>query len=88
MTPQQIAAAKAYDGGEHAYIAAEPNWRRDVHLCGDTLFQFVMAELSASEDCDSDAVALRRMRTARTQIHQVIAALEDRVTSTQPQQKA
>jgi len=76
MTPQQIAAANAYDGGEHSHIVTEANWRRDVHLCGDTLFQFLMAELSAPEGCDSDETALRRLRTAANQINQVIAAIQ------------
>lgn len=88
MTPQQIAAANAYDGGEHSYIVTELNWRRDVHLCGDTLFQFLMAELSTPEGCDSDETALRRLRTAASQINQVIAAIEAGTDQPAPQQKA
>jgi len=81
MTPQQIAAAHVYDDGEHAHIIHDPNWRLSLPGYGDTLFQFVMLELSASEDCDSDDVALQRMRHARSQIDDVIAALEARITA-------
>lgn len=47
----------------------------DVPGCGDTLFQFLMVELSTKEDCDSASEAVKRLDTAINDLLKVRGAL-------------
>ena len=48
----------------------------DLDQCGDTLFAFLMLELSDAEDCDSSEEAIRRVESARRQLDDAIETLE------------
>lgn len=70
--PYQRAAMANYEGGEFAQITSE----FDVSHCGDSLFRFVMSELSDEEDCGSKDEAVRRINTAIRSLQTVLAGLE------------
>lgn len=73
----QKAIARSYDGGEYAHFAAEGKVSYDdLDQCGDTLFVFLMLELSDTEDCDSTEEAIRRIESGKRQLAAAIDALE------------
>ncbi len=72
----QKTVARAYGGGDYAHFADAgeiTNSERDS--CGDTLFAFLMIELSDREDCDSLEEAIRRVRSARDQLDETLNVL-------------
>jgi hypothetical protein len=71
LNDAQRVAVRAYDGGEHCRCES-PEDAEDV---GDTLFSFIIRELSEREDCDSFDEAVRRLEVARQQLDEVIEAL-------------
>ena len=82
-SPLQRAAASAYDphGTLPDFAAREyASYQefRDVvrEEAGDTLFAFLMIELSDAEDCEGPDDALRRVRSAVDQLEDVADALE------------
>lgn len=68
MNQFQLAAIAAYPDGE---LLAQP----PLGL-GDTLFTFVVTELSDKEDCLTLDDAIRRMETAVSDLNRVLEALE------------
>jgi hypothetical protein len=75
LTLQQYVLARAYNGGEFAWILESTDWRGDLRTLGDTLFVFLMLEFSKREDCTDNATALQRVRTAIQQLQTVREAL-------------
>jgi hypothetical protein len=76
-SPWSKAAARAYCGGDFQHFAQYDEIApEDLAACGDTLFRFLMIELSRQEGCDSRDEAIRRCESACRDIEQVIAALE------------
>lgn len=71
FNPYQRVVADTYGGGDYAHLTKLSECR-DV---GDTLFTFLMIELSTKEGTDSPDEALRRMTTARLQLQDVERAL-------------
>lgn len=73
----QDAAAEAYAGGDFAHFvgASDATLARDLPNCGDSLFAFVMRDLSDREECDTLEVALRRMDSAIGALEEVTYAL-------------
>jgi len=67
MNQYQAQAACSYADGEYQGIDPE-------HI-GDTLFTFVMRELSEKEDCDCIEAAISRMEMAAHEIEQVLNGL-------------
>lgn len=61
----QRAIADNYEGGEFAHVTSADE---DV---GDTLFTFLLRELSTSEGTDTPAEALRRVTLARLQLQEM-----------------
>jgi len=47
----------------------------DVDVCGDGLLQFLLAEFSEQEDCESIEQALRRIKVAQAQLLNVHVGL-------------
>lgn len=76
INAQQAKAARAYQGGEFAYIIERPNWHGELAAIGDSLFTFLMMELSSDEDCTGDADALRRIKAAMQDLASVHDAFE------------
>lgn len=73
----QKAVAHTYGGGDYSYLIEQAEVsREDLADCGDTLFVFLMVELSDQEDCDYQEEAVRRVARARDQINSAIAVLE------------
>lgn len=70
------AAARTYGGGDYAYLADQDEVTDDDIEVGDSLFRFVMLELSTEEDCDSLDTAIRRMTTGVRDLIDVRSALE------------
>lgn len=78
----QAAAAKSYALGDYAYLI-DPDHTVDLAVAiaanqfGDTLFNFLMIELSADEDCEDLDTAKRRVDSAIADLQAVRAALDD-----------
>ena len=66
---QNICAA-SYAGSDFHHVAD----LEDARACGDTLFTFLMIELSTAEGCDNRDEALRRLNMAIASIEEVIEA--------------
>lgn len=75
MNAWQRAVCKTYGGGDFSHFVDDPDWRRNIRDCGDTLFAFLMIELADKEDCDDAETALQRLRSARDDIDTAIAAV-------------
>lgn len=76
----QKLAALSYGDGDYAYIAREPAtpdevWAK-INEVGDTLFLFVMKELSSAEGVDCVETAVNRLETAINDLRTVIDRLE------------
>lgn len=79
LTKAQIIVAKEYGGGDYGHLA-DMSWERaknQLSDCGDTLFEFLMKELAASEGCDSLEEAARRIEVAADEIGE----MADKVTA-------
>lgn len=80
LNAYQQAAAKVYGGGDFAHFADITSTQAldgiELRECGDTLFKFVMIELSTGEDCDSLDTAKQRIATAISELEDVARALE------------
>ncbi|PJG47228.1 hypothetical protein CAF53_02460 [Sphingobium sp. LB126] len=71
LNPFQRACAAVFSGGDFSHVETIQQ-ARDMH---DTLFTFLMIELSTSEDCNSRDEAIRRLEAAVADIEQVIEAV-------------
>lgn len=63
--------ARFYEGGEFLHVESN----QDVVDCGDSLFRFLVDELSPKEDCHDAEEAIRRLQTAVSQLRD----LEERI---------
>lgn len=72
----QIEVAKSYAEGDFSEIITSPDWRHYLARCGDTLFSFLMIELSPGEDCENLETALARLQRAADDIETVFDHLE------------
>lgn len=78
----QAAAAQAYGHGDYAYLS-DPNYAVDLAVAiatnefGDTLFNFVMIELSTIEDCADLETAKTRINHAIRDLQNVRVALDE-----------
>ncbi len=73
LNPFQRACAQHYADGDFAHIETLDQAREQR----DTLFTFLMIELSSSEDCDSRDEAVRRIDTAIDNLRDALEALRD-----------
>jgi hypothetical protein len=64
----QKRALGVYCNGEYKYIKTE----EELMDCGDTLFIFLMLELSDAEDCDNITIAITRIKTAIADLQEVL----------------
>jgi len=72
----QKAVARTYGGGDFAHFAKAGELSDDeLNDCGDTLFIFLMKELSSAEDCDSAYEATQRLENARYQLDDAMDAV-------------
>lgn len=72
-------AAEAYSDGEFAHIASlgdEQEMKEASREVGDTLFSFLMVELSMREGCEGLEEAVKRIGTSLRELEAVKAALE------------
>ena len=69
----QRLVADSYESGEFSYCKN----LHDVLQTGDGLFQWLMFELSDSEDCENFDDARKRLDTALREIREVSDAFED-----------
>lgn len=76
MNEYQRAVALSYGGGTFSWLTESNKWRRDLDHCGDTLFQFLMIELSTKEGCQSWDDAWVRIRYAQDDLAVAMAAIE------------
>jgi hypothetical protein len=75
MNPFQRIAARAYDGGRFAHLLADADWPNQLPRLGDTLFAFIMVELSSGEGCKDVIDAVHRMMRAGQKLMAVVDAL-------------
>lgn len=64
----QAAVAKTYGGGDYAHLADSEAWHGEAQSCGDTLFLFLMIELSDDGEPMNSEVAEQRLEKAREDI--------------------
>lgn len=72
LNPFQRACADLYGGGDFAHIQNV----EEARDAGDTLFAFLMIELSSSEGCDGADEAVRRLDMAVADIQAVAEAVQ------------
>ena len=72
----QIAALRAYAGGDYAYLIDDPEFDPRTLDLGDTLLTFILIELSDAEDCEDADTAWRRINMAVGDLLTVQEALE------------
>lgn len=76
----QVVCATSYEDGEFQYLLdskSDAEFKRSLQDCGDTLFKFLMIELSPHEDCEDAQDAIRRVSIAIDQLYTVKLALAD-----------
>jgi hypothetical protein len=72
----QKAVTRTYGDGDYRHFEVTGKISDvDLERCGDTLFIFLMLELSDAEDCDSSDEAIRRLESARRQLDDAIDAV-------------
>lgn len=71
LNTHQRAAADTYGMGDFSYATTQD----EAENVGDTLFLFIIRELSDDEGCDSRDEAIRRMEAAKRDIQDVLDAL-------------
>ena len=69
----QKAAKNKYANGDFNYINDNDDYR-DV---GDSLFSFIMIELSDNEDCEDRDTAINRLYNAIDDLEMVVRAVEN-----------
>lgn len=74
---------RAYGGGDYKGFSPET-----VHQVADGLFQFLVTELSESEDCVDMEEALKRVDRATQELHSVADALAHALITTQKPKSA
>lgn len=72
MNAWQKAVCETYGGGDYRHLKRNPRWKEMLDDVGDTLFAFLMIELSDAEDCEDPETALQRLESARDDIDQAI----------------
>ncbi len=77
FNPFQHACANAYSEGDFAHVEDI----EQVRAMRDTLFTFLMIELSPAEDCDTREDALRRLAMAIGNMQDVVARIEKMQTA-------
>lgn len=68
----QLLCAQNYGGGDFVHVESST----EAHDVGDTLFAFLMVELSTTEGCDGREEAVRRPEMAVSDIQGVIDAID------------
>lgn len=76
MNSYMKVAAQIYGDGDYRHLAGKSEITMSDLDVGDTLFRFIMIELSSEEDCTDLGTAISRMRTAKEEIDMVIHAME------------
>lgn len=74
LNKQQKIAVESYALGDFSHVDS----LHDAEGVGDTLFLFIMRELSDDEDCESMDAAVKRMKNAMSEIQRLITALEQK----------
>lgn len=65
MNAWQRAVCRNYGNGDYKHLIFSPRWLAQLDDVGDTLFTFLMIELSTAEDCEDAETALQRLQSAR-----------------------
>lgn len=78
----QKLAATVYGGGDYAWMASAKNWRKELSSCGDTLFAFIMIELSTKEGCETWDDARQRIDTAISDLGDIAISIRRRKNAT------
>lgn len=80
LNPAQIACIKAYENGEFSdclNLESEKEFKEAIESCGDTLFKFLILELSTEEDCTGTETAIRRILRVQESIDLVQNSILD-----------
>lgn len=72
MNAWQKAVCETYSSGDYQHLHKNPRWKDAVEDLGDTLFRFLMIELSDSEDCENAETALQHLEAVRDDINLAI----------------
>ena len=80
MDKFQKVVAESYEGGEFNCDEVLNTLRDSSEDIGDSLFEFLMDEISEGEGVDSYKEAVRRLNTIVKQVEEVKIAMEDKLT--------
>ncbi len=73
----QKSVARTYSEGDFSHFADKGEMDDDdLAGCGDSLFRFLMTELSDREGCDRVETAIGRITWARNRLDETLAGLE------------
>lgn len=72
MNAWQKAVCEIYGSGDYCHLHKNPRWKDAIEDIGDTLFRFLMIELSDAEDCEDAETAMQRLQAVRDDIDQAI----------------
>lgn len=74
----QLVVIRKYGGGDYSYYEefnTQAQYRDALKDAGDTLFTFLMSELSTIEGADTDETAAFRVQRAIEQLQEIAAVL-------------
>lgn len=80
LNSYQRRCVAVYGGGDFAHVTSIDEARE----CGDTLFLFLMIELSDQEGCTSIPEAARRLEQAQCDIQSVLDAFDEEADDASP----
>lgn len=72
----QAALCATYGGGDYASLADDILWESKSRQVGDTLFLFLMIELSDDGEPMTQANAMRRLETALDDVESVMRKID------------
>ena len=83
----QIAALETYSNGEFSYLASVPIAEFETSLArrGDTLLQFILRELSATDGCHTRSDAILQLAGAAEEVDTIIDTLHNARREASPQ---
>lgn len=79
----QCQCAAVFGGGDFAHVTTLD----EVRACGDTLFTFLMIELSDHEGCTDLPEAARRLEQAQCDIQAVLDRFGEAASDNRPQER-
>lgn len=88
LNQAQMIVIEDYAVGDFAHFndfKTKEEFDSELENCGDTLFKFLMIELSESEDCSDIETSINRMNTVAESIRSIQSKLENFESNKDPE---